>query len=94
VAIPSIKERMHFTDGSLGLSLLLGPLGALTGVFLKYKNIQQSFRAQMDGMGLYILCSINDTPGQMQLNRVMFMDLFILFWYYRIFKWSYQLTQR
>lgn len=37
VAIPSIKERLHFTDGSLGLSLLLGPLGALTGVFLSTK---------------------------------------------------------
>ncbi|MEO8404825.1 MAG: MFS transporter [Chitinophagaceae bacterium] len=33
-AIPGIKERMHFTDGSLGLSLLLSPLGALTGVAL------------------------------------------------------------
>ena len=37
VAIPSIKERLHFTDGSLGLSLLLSPLGALTGVFLSTK---------------------------------------------------------
>ena len=36
-AIPSIKERLHFTDGSLGLSLLLSPLGALTGVFLSTK---------------------------------------------------------
>jgi MFS family permease len=33
-AIPGIKERMGFTDGSLGLSLLLSPLGALTGVAL------------------------------------------------------------
>ncbi len=31
-AIPSIKQRFHFTDGSLGLSLLLSPVGALTGV--------------------------------------------------------------
>lgn len=31
-AIPSIKQRFHFTDGSLGLSLLLSPIGALTGV--------------------------------------------------------------
>jgi hypothetical protein len=31
-AIPGIKERLGFTDGSLGLSLLLSPLGALTGV--------------------------------------------------------------
>ena len=31
-AIPTIKQRLHFRDGSLGLSLLLSPLGALTGV--------------------------------------------------------------
>jgi hypothetical protein len=33
-AIPGIKERLGFTDGTLGLSLLLSPLGALTGVAL------------------------------------------------------------
>jgi MFS family permease len=36
-AIPSIKERFAFTDGSLGLVLLLSPLGAITGVFLSTK---------------------------------------------------------
>ncbi len=33
-AIPSIKEKFHFTDATLGLSLLLGPAGALTGVVI------------------------------------------------------------
>jgi MFS family permease len=33
-AIPSIKNRLQFTDGSLGLSLLLSPLGAITGMLL------------------------------------------------------------
>lgn len=33
-AIPGIKERMGFTDGSLGLSLLLSPLGAITGMLM------------------------------------------------------------
>lgn len=33
-AIPEIKIRLGFTDGSLGLSLLLSPLGALTAVAL------------------------------------------------------------
>jgi MFS family permease len=33
-AIPGIKERLQFTDGSLGLSLLLSPLGAITGMLL------------------------------------------------------------
>ena len=36
-AIPTIKERMSFNDGTLGLSLLLSPLGALTGVALSTK---------------------------------------------------------
>lgn len=33
-SIPGIKYRLGFTDGTLGLSLLLSPLGALTGVVL------------------------------------------------------------
>lgn len=33
-AIPTIKNRLEFTDGTLGLSLLLSPLGAITGIFL------------------------------------------------------------
>jgi hypothetical protein len=36
-AIPGIKQRLAFTDGSLGLSLLLSPLGAITGVVLSTK---------------------------------------------------------
>lgn len=31
-AIPGIKEKLGFSDGSLGLSLLLSPLGAITGM--------------------------------------------------------------
>jgi MFS family permease len=33
-ALPAIKARLGFTDGTLGLSLLLSPLGSLTGVGL------------------------------------------------------------
>ncbi len=33
-AIPAVKERLGFTDGTLGLSLLLAPAGALTSVWL------------------------------------------------------------
>ena len=33
-SIPGIKQRLGFTDGSLGLSLLLSPLGAITGMLL------------------------------------------------------------
>ena len=33
-AIPSIKDKFELNDGSLGLILLLSPLGAITGVFV------------------------------------------------------------
>jgi MFS family permease len=33
-ALPAIKLRLGFTDGTLGLSLLLAPVGSLTGVVL------------------------------------------------------------
>ena len=33
-ALPAIKTRLGLTDGSLGLSLLLSPIGSLTGVVL------------------------------------------------------------
>src|SRR5678815_1619937 len=36
-AIPGIKYRLGFNDASLRLSLLLSPLGALTGVALSTK---------------------------------------------------------
>jgi hypothetical protein len=40
-AIPGIKYRLGFTDASLGLSLLLSPLGALTGVALSTKLLER-----------------------------------------------------
>jgi MFS family permease len=36
-ALPAIKLRLGFTDGSLGISLLLAPVGALTGVLISSK---------------------------------------------------------
>lgn len=33
-AIPQVKQRLNLTDATLGLTLLLAPLGALTGVAL------------------------------------------------------------
>jgi|SRR5579871_906501 len=36
-AIPGIKYRLGFSDGSLGLSLLLSPLGAITGMLFSTK---------------------------------------------------------
>ena len=36
-ALPAIKHRLGFNDGTLGLSLLLAPVGSLTGVVLSSK---------------------------------------------------------
>src|SRR6185436_16925245 len=57
-AIPVIKERMHFTDGSLGLSLLLSPLGALTGVFLSTRIFSKVTAGKWMAWGYIILCLI------------------------------------
>jgi len=57
-AIPVIKERMHFTDGSLGLSLLLSPLGALTGVFLSTRIFSKVTAGKWMAWGYITLCII------------------------------------
>jgi MFS family permease len=36
-ALPAVKQRLGFSDGGLGLSLLLAPAGSITGVFLSPK---------------------------------------------------------
>lgn len=50
-ALPGIKHRLGFTDGSLGLSLLLAPAGSLTAVMLSsaYFSRVQAGKALMAG---------------------------------------------
>jgi len=57
-AIPSIKERFSFTDGSLGLTLLLSPLGAITGVFISTKVFSKIPVGKWMFTGYLILCVI------------------------------------
>ena len=57
-AIPTIKERMNFTDGSLGLSLLLSPLGALTGVALSTRIFSKVSAGKWMAWGYILLCLI------------------------------------
>jgi len=70
-AIPGIKERLAFTDGSLGLSLLLSPLGAITGVFLSTKVFSKIpvGRWMMAG---YIILSVIMILQINAVNRLMF----------------------
>ena len=57
-AIPTIKERMHFTDGTLGLSLLLSPMGALTGVALSTRIFSKVSAGKWMAWGYVLLCLI------------------------------------
>jgi len=57
-AIPSIKEKFAFTDGSLGLMLLLSPLGAITGVFLSTKVFSRIPVGKWMLIGYLSLCII------------------------------------
>ncbi len=80
VAIPSIKERLHFTDGSLGLSLLLSPLGALTGVFLSTKIFSRISAGKWMAWG-YILFALLMI---LQINAVSRLMLWICLYFFGI----------
>ena len=57
-AIPGIKQRLGFTDGSLGLSLLLSPLGAITGMLLSTRVFSKITVGRWMFNGYRILCLI------------------------------------
>ena len=57
-AIPGIKERLAFTDGSLGLSLLLSPLGAITGMLLSTRVFSKVQVGRWMFMGYITLCCL------------------------------------
>ncbi len=77
-AIPGIKYRLGFTDASLGLSLLLSPLGALTGVALSTKlfgriPVGRWMFLGYVSLGVIMILQINS------VNRVMFWICLYLF---------------
>ena len=57
-SIPGIKQRLHFTDGSLGLSLLLSPLGAITGMLLSTRVFSKIPVGKWMLNGYRLLCII------------------------------------
>jgi len=57
-AIPAIKERLHFSDSQLGLSLLLAPAGALTGVYLSTKILSRVTVGNWMLIGQIIFCLV------------------------------------
>lgn len=57
-AIPGIKQRLAFTDGSLGFSLLLSPLGAITGMLLSTRVFSKVSVGRWMVFGYPLLCGI------------------------------------
>lgn len=70
-AIPGIKERLHFTDGSLGVSLLLSPLGAITGMALSTRVFSKIPVGKWMFTGYLLLCGIMILQIN-SMNRPMF----------------------
>lgn len=65
-AIPGIKQRLAFTDGSLGLSLLLSPLGAITGMLLSTRVFSKIPVGKWMVFGYMTLCFLM----MLQINSV------------------------
>jgi MFS family permease len=77
-SIPAVKARLGFTDGTLGLSLLLSPLGAVTGMLLSarvFSKIQVG-RWMLTGYSLLCLIMILQVNS---LNRPMFWSCLFCF---------------
>jgi hypothetical protein len=70
-AIPGIKYRFGFSDGSLGLSLLLSPLGAITGMLLSTRVFSKISVGSWMMRGYAIICVIM-TLQINSVNRWMF----------------------
>ena len=70
-SIPGIKYRFGFSDRSLGLSLLLSPLGAITGMLLSTRVFSKIPVGKWMLVG-YITLSLIMVAQINSVNRVMF----------------------
>lgn len=70
-SIPALKTRLGFTDGSLGLSLLLSPLGAVTGMLFSSRVFSKIQVGKWMFTGYMLLCFIMILQVN-SLNRPMF----------------------
>lgn len=77
-AIPGIKDRLEFTNKSLGFSLLLSPLGALTGVALSTKLFSKISVGKWMVAGYIALCTVMVLQIN-SVNRIMFWICLYLF---------------
>jgi len=70
-SIPGVKYRLGFSDGSLGLSLLLSPLGAITGMLLSTRVFSTIQVGRWMFSGYIVLCCIMILQIN-SVDRVMF----------------------
>ena len=77
-SIPGIKQRLDFTDGSLGLSLLLSPLGAITGMLLSTRVFSKVPVGRWMLNGYRFLCLLMILQIN-SVNRPMFWTCLYLF---------------
>ncbi|MDP4285677.1 MAG: MFS transporter [Bacteroidota bacterium] len=70
-SLPGIKARLGFTDGGLGLSLLLSPLGAITGMLISSRIFSKIPVGKWMFAGYIILSGIMILQIN-SVNRVMF----------------------
>jgi len=70
-SIPGIKERLGFSDGSLGLSLLMSPLGAITGMALSTRVFSKISVGRWMCIGYVVICCIMVAQIN-SINRIMF----------------------
>jgi MFS family permease len=77
-SIPAIKSRLGFSDGSLGLSLLLSPLGAITGMLLSAKVFSKVSVGRWMVTGYVIMCLVMVAQIN-SVNRIMFWICLYLF---------------
>ncbi|MEO8765703.1 MAG: MFS transporter [Ginsengibacter sp.] len=70
-SIPGIKNRLGFTDGSLGLSLLLSPLGAISGMLLSTRVFSKISVGRWMCIGYILVCCIMVLQIN-SVNRLMF----------------------
>ncbi len=70
-AIPGIKTRLGFTDGSLGLSLLLAPLGSVSGMILSTRIFSKISVGRWMFTGYIIMCCVMMVEIN-SINRAMF----------------------
>ncbi|MEO5681837.1 MAG: MFS transporter [Chitinophagaceae bacterium] len=77
-ALPAIKQKLGFTDGTLGLSLLLSPVGSLTGVLLSSKFFSRVKVGKWLLAGPMLQCLLFTAMVTVQFKLIFWVVLFFI----------------